>query len=344
MLKTTGTISLDRKAVETLLSIRECIPAVEQAFKLYAEGSAPAPGVLGIHAAHGGLHIKAGTLPLRANYFVAKLNANFPGNPQRNGLPAIQGIIAVFNADNGNLLALMDSIHITILRTGAATAVAANYLAKSNSHTLTICGAGNQGKISVQAIQQVRSIQKVFVFDIDDSKAHRLAGEIRLEFKIAAEVANDLPAAIQQSDICVTCTPSTRPFVFKEYLRPGTFLAAVGADSEHKQELDASLLASTKIVTDLTTQCATIGELHHAIEAALITTNDVHAELGEIIVGKKQGRMSDDEIILFDSTGTALQDIAAATIVYEKAQQVDMGMKLDFANLADPVIDKILMS
>ena len=135
-----------------------------------------------------------------------------------------------------------------------------------------------------------------------------------------------------QSDIIVTCTPSKKPFLNKEDVRPGTFIAAVGSDNEDKQELEPSLLAVSKLVTDLTDQCATIGELHHALEKGMIMRSHIHAELGEIIAGKKNGRNSENEIIIFDSTGMALQDVAAASIVYETALANKIGMKLNLAS------------
>jgi alanine dehydrogenase len=325
------TFLLKRNEVAQLLSIEECIDAVEQAFKLYASGEVPAPGILGIHTQEGGFHIKAGVLNLSRNYFVAKINANFPGNSKKNGLPTIQGVIAVCNAENGRLLALMDSIEITILRTGAATAVAAKYLAKKEAKIITICGSGNQGKISLKAVMKVRQLEKVFVFDIDNNRANQFALELSKELNIIIEPVNDLKMAVTQSDICITSTPSKKPFLLREYITPGTFIAAVGADSEDKQELESSLLLSGKLVTDITGQCATIGELHHALQKGLMKQSDVYAELGQIISGRKKGRTSDEEIIVFDSTGTALQDIASATIVYEKAISRNMGMKMNFA-------------
>jgi alanine dehydrogenase len=117
----------------------------------------------------------------------------------------------------------------------------------------------------------------------------------------------------------------------REYVSPGTFIAAVGADSDDKQELDPKLIASSKVVVDLVEQCATIGELHHALEQGIVTKQDVQAELGEIITGKKAGRTSDDEVIIFDSTGTALQDVAAAAIVYERAVCTGIGVVMDLA-------------
>ena len=328
-MNSTDTLLLTRRNVAQLLSIEECIAAVEQAFKLYAAGEAPAPGVLGIHAQDGGFHIKAGILNLEKNYFVSKTNANFSGNAQKNGLPTIQGVITVCDADNGRLLALMDSIEVTILRTGAATAVAAKYLARANSKTITICGGGNQGRISLKAVMNVLSLEKAFVYDINRQIAIRFADELSKELNISIQQVSDLREAVHQSDICITCTPSKKPFLLREYLAPGIFIAAVGADNEDKQELESSILSSCKVVTDITSQCASIGELHHAL--GLMKQSDVYAELGQIIAGEKKGRTSDEEIIVFDSTGTALQDIASAAIVYEKAISRNMGMKLNFA-------------
>ena len=326
------TLLLTRRNVAQLLSIEECILAVEQAFKLYASGEAPPPGVLGIHAQDGGFHIKAGILNLSKSYFVAKLNANFPGNNKNYGLPTIQGIIAVCDAENGRLLALMDSIEITIIRTGAATAVAAKWLAKTEAKTATICGSGNQGNISLRAVMKVRQLEKLFVFDMDAKKAEQFARDLSEELGISIEAVNDLKEAIMQSDICITCTPSKKYFLRREYISPGTFIAAVGADSEDKQELEPSLLVSGKIVTDITGQSATIGELHHAIKQGLTTIDAIHAELGQIITGQKAGRESEEEIIIFDSTGTALQDVAAAAIVYEKALSNKIGTSMNFSD------------
>ena len=269
---------------------------------------------------------------LGKNYFVAKTNANFPENNKKNGLPTIQGVISVFDADNGKLLALMDSIEITILRTGAATAVAVKWLAKENAKTVTICGGGNQGRVSLRALMKVRQIERVFVFDIDELKSTQFANDLSKELNISIQTVNHLEEALGQSDICITCTPAKNYFLLNKYIVPGTFIAAVGADSEDKQELEPSLLARGKLITDITTQCAVLGELHHAIEMGLVKDSDVYAELGEIVARKKPGRISDEEIIVFDSTGTALQDIVSAAIVYEKASNGNLGMKLNFSD------------
>jgi len=135
-------------------------------------------------------------------------------------------------------------------------------------------------------------------------------------------------AAAQQSDIIITCTPAQRWFIGRAHVRPGTFIAAVGADNEHKQEIEPALLAQSTVVVDVVSQAATMGDLHHAIAAGVMTAADVHAELGEIVAGKKRGRTSQDEIIVFDSTGTALQDVAAAAAVYERAVAAGAGTRV----------------
>jgi alanine dehydrogenase len=324
-----GTLLLKRSDVANLLSIGECITSVEHAFKLYASGDARPPGILGIPAEDGGFHIKAGIMNLRKKYFAAKINANFPGNDKYR-LPTIQGVIAVLDAEKGKLLALMDSIEITILRTGAATAVAAKYLAKTNAKKVSICGSGNQGKISLRAIKTVRSIEEVSIFDIDRKKAEMFAHDLSTELNIPIHVATDPERAVHESDICVTCTSSKKPILFRKFIAPGTFVAAVGSDSEEKQELEPSLLTVGKLVTDITAQCALIGELHHGIEAGVMKKSDVYAELGQIITGEKPGRESNEEIIIFDSTGSALQDIVSAAVVYEKAIAQKRGTSLFF--------------
>ena len=324
------TLLLTRGDVSKLLTIEECMGAVEQAFCLHAQEKTMPPRVLGIHTTGGGFHIKAGILELNHAYFVAKVNANFPGNPRQFGLPTIQGVIVVCDADNGRLLSLMDSSEITIIRTGAATGVAAKYLAPANARTATICGCGNQGRISLRALISVRELERVYAYDIDERQIAQFVEEFEEIIEVVPVKSGELNKVLRESQICVTCTPSKQPFIKIENIQPGTFIAAVGADSEEKQELWPELFAASKIVVDITEQCATFGELHHAIKKNLITVNGIHAELGQIIAGIKPGRESDEEIIIFDSTGTALQDVASAAIVYEKALANNIGVKCNF--------------
>jgi ornithine cyclodeaminase/alanine dehydrogenase-like protein (mu-crystallin family) len=166
----------------------------------------------------------------------------------------------------------------------------------------------------------------VFAWDVDASRARSFANELSGELHVEVMSTEDLARAVAVSDVCVTCTPSHEPFLLREQVRPGTFVAAVGADSPDKQELDPAILSSSTVVVDVLDQCATIGELHHALEAGLMVREQVHAELGEIVSGARPGRRSGDEITVFDSTGTALQDAAAAARVYEKAIRNGIGL------------------
>ena len=330
-MKSQGTLLLSRSDVAELLGIEECIAAVERVFQLYGEGKTQPPGILGVHAHDGGFHIKAGLLDLDRSFFAAKINANFPHNANRFGLPLIQGVIVLADGQNGYPLAIMDSMEITIQRTGAATAVAAKYLARPDSKSILICGCGNQGRVSIQALSKIFSLEHAFAFDVDETQARRFANELSAQLKIAVETTDDLGDALKRSDICVTCTPSTRFFLKQDDVQPGTFIAAVGADSETKQELDPTLLAQNKTVADIVEQCASIGELHHAIASDLMTKQQVHAELGDVVSGTKPGRTAPDEIIVFDSTGMALQDVIAAATVFNKAVDNGVGRILNLA-------------
>lgn len=321
------TLLLNRTEISQLLSLEECMAAVELAFRQYASGEAHPPGVLGLHVAGGGFHLKAGVMSLPEPYFVAKINANFPANPQKFALSTIQGVLALFNAENGKLLALMDSMEITVLRTGAATGVATKYLSREASKTALICGCGIQGRISFRVLRQVRNLEKIYVFDIEEEKARQFAWKMEMEYKTEVQAVNNLSKIVPLCDICVTCTTSTQAFLMSAYVSPGTFIAAVGADSEFKQELESALFTRAKLIVDVLEQCANIGELHHALKTGILKKEGVYTGLGEVLTGQKKGRSSEEEIIVFDSTGMALQDVVAAVKVYEKATQKGIGTK-----------------
>jgi len=330
-MKPTGTLLIKRTDVAELLNLEDCIAAVERAFKLHGEGKLTPPGVLSLHTGEGGFHVKAALLPGARSYFAAKLNGNFFRNAERFNLPNIQGLILLCDGEHGYPLAVMDSIEITILRTGAATAVAAKRLARPDSRVATICGCGNQGRVQLEAVACVLPLEAAFAFDVDEAQARRFSDELSSELGLEITATRDLPGAVSRSDVCVTCTPARRPFLRREHLRPGTFIAAVGADSPDKQELESSILGASKVVVDILEQCAEFGELNHALKEGSIRREQVHAELGEVVAGRKPGRASSDEIIVFDSTGTALQDVAAAAIVYERALGKGIGDRMDFA-------------
>jgi len=327
-----NTLLLARRDVAALLGLDDCIAAVEEAFRLHADGRSLAPGVLGVPSTGGGFHIKAAGMRAGRGWFAAKCNGNFFANSTRHGMPNIQGLVLLCDADNGFPLAVMDSIEITVLRTGAATAVAAKHLAREDSSTMAIAGCGNQGRVNLRAVSRVRRIGRAFAHDADSGLAQRFASEMSEELGIPVAAAPDFAAAVREADICVTCTPSRAVLLRSEDVRPGTFVAGVGADNEEKQEIDPALFARAKVVADSLEQCAAIGDLHHALELGLVRRGDVHAELCDLASGRKPGRTSPEEITLFDSTGIALEDVAAAAIVYQRAVERGAGSWLEFGS------------
>jgi alanine dehydrogenase len=328
-MRAAGTLLLTRRDVAELLDMDECIAAVEAAFRRRGEGKVAPAGILGFPAEGGGFHIKAAALD---PYFATKINGNFFRNRERFRMPNIQGLVLLCDAENGYPLAVLDSIEITIRRTGAATAVAAKFLAREDARVVTMCGCGNQGRIQLAALARVRPLERAYASDSDPARAEEFAAEMSRELGIRIEAVPEPGPAVRESDIAVTCTPSRQPFLGPADVAPGTFIAAVGSDSADKQELDPRILASGRVVVDSLDQCAEIGELHHAIEAGLMTRADVHAELSDLAAGTKSGRAGRSEITIFDSTGTALQDAAAAAVVYEKAVRGGKGARIDFAD------------
>jgi ornithine cyclodeaminase/alanine dehydrogenase len=326
-----GTLILTRNQVAELMRFDDYFSAVEQAFRSYALGQTQLAGVVDIDATDGAFHIKAASMETKQKYVAVKVNGNFPQNATRFGLPTIQGAILLYDGTSGFPLALMDSIEITIQRTGAATILGAKHLARSDSTTVLICGCGNQGGISLGGLRSILPIEHAFVFDTNGEASKRFAEQMSLTLAIPVTPVASLREAARTSDVIVTCTPARSPFLDVDDVSPGTFIAAVGADSHDKQELDSRLLASHKIVVDILEQCATIGELHHALKAGLMKKSDVYAELGEVVSGSKAGRTSADEIIILDTTGAAIQDVAAAAVAYERARERGVGTFTRFA-------------
>jgi ornithine cyclodeaminase/alanine dehydrogenase-like protein (mu-crystallin family) len=296
-----------------------CIDAVAAAFLAHAEGRTLTPGVLGTHVAGGGFHVKTAGMTTSRAFYVAKVNANFPDNPRLRKLPTIQGALLLYDATTGELLAIMDSAEITRLRTAAASAVAARYMSRGNSTAMTICGCGLQGRAHVDALMAVRPIRTIFAYDVHPEAAITFARDIALSHGVEVTAVDTLSSATTKSDVVVTCTSSKTAILRLADLRPGTFIAAVGADSDTKRELATDILREARVVADIREQAAQIGDLHHAIAEGALTAMDIHAELADVVGGRISGRLSDDEITVFDSTGTAIEDVAAAALAYERA-------------------------
>lgn len=309
---------LNRSVVAALLRPDDYLTAVEGAFRAHGQGESLATGILHIDAHGGEFHIKASGLQLGRTYVGVKTNGAFWQNRAR-GLPYVHGGLLLFDGETGVPLALMDAVEITVQRTAAATAVAARYLARPESRVLTICGTGTQGRAQLRFLAGVLPVARVYAFGRTEASVKRYAAEMQEELGVEVAAVDDLPAAARQSDVVVTCTPSRAPLLGPGDVRPGTFIAAVGSDNPEKQEIDPALVAASVVVADLVEQCARVGELHHAIAAGLMRADDAYGELGEIVAGRKPGRTSATDVILFDSTGTALQDVAAAAVAYERA-------------------------
>lgn len=324
-------LMLGRSDIAGLLSFEDYVSAVEAGFRDLAEGRATSPSAMHVPGIDGGFHIKAAGLPFRRPYVAVKLNGNFPHNRRRFGLPTIQGVIMLCDGERGTPLAIMDSIEITIGRTGAATALGARLLAREDSQLATICGCGEQGRIQVTALCHELKLRRVYVHDVAPGAAASFACSMAPKLGIDIVPVCDPREALRRSDVVATCTTSTAPFVGPDDISPGTFIAAVGADNPSKQELQPGLMARAKVVVDLLDQCAEVGDLHHAITAGVMQRESVYAELGDLVAGRKPGRTTVDEITILDTTGTAVQDVAAAAIAYERALETGRGRRCDLS-------------
>lgn len=313
-----ATLILSRADVAALMDAGAWVEAVETGFAAAACGRASSPPPMAIEGRGGTFHAKGASIDLERRYVALKLNGNFPDNTGLRGLPTIQGALLLCDGETGSLLAILDSIEVTLQRTAAATALAARFLARADSRRILICGCGEQGKAQLAALKTVLPLRSALAWDRDYDRS-RTFGEEQSGGGFLVEPAADLAEASEASDVIVTCTTARTPFLEARFVRPGTFVAAVGADSPEKCEVEPALMRRALVVADSLDQCAAMGDLHHAIAAGVIDRGDVHAELSELVGGSKEGRRDDEQITLFDSTGTALQDVAAAALIYRRA-------------------------
>jgi len=319
--------------IRNLLDPVAGIAATEKAFTAYSNGQAELPGVihLDIPESQGEIHIKAGHIHSQPFYAV-KIVSGFAGNPAL-GLSANDGMVVAFDAHTGAPAAfLLDNGFITDFRTGAAGAVSAKYLSKPKISTVAVIGTGVQARFQLEMLAQVRSFSEVRIWGRDQNKAWQCAEDLGRHRGIPAcnfAVVDSVEAAVKPADLVITVTASREPLVQCGWLKAGTTIIAVGSDGPDKQELSAEVLArANKIVADSLPQCMRLGEIHHAIDAGVISRETVHAELGEIIAGRKPGRESEDEIIVCDLTGVGVQDVAAAALVMTRAQEAGKGERI----------------
>jgi len=239
-------------------------------------------------------------------------------HPGNRDLPAVMATLTLFDPDTGFPLAVMDGTYLTAMRTGAAGGLAARHLAQRESSVVALVGAGRQAETQLEALMlTLPAIRRVLVHDQAAGKAQQFALRATHAYGVQASPAA-LEEAVGNADVIVTATPARRPIVKREFLRPGMHINAIGADAPGKQELEVAVLQGARIVVDDWQQASHGGEINVAVSRGLIRRADIHAELGEVVVGRKPGRENPQEITVFDSTGLAIQDVACAAHVYRR--------------------------
>lgn len=322
------TLILTASDVARCLPASECRDALARAFAKLASGGVAAPRSLGFDARRGSFHAKAALFEGERPRFVTKVNGNFPGNPGHNGLPTIQGVVVLADAGDGRPLAVMDSASLTAFRTAAASAVAAGLLARPGATIAAIVGCGRQGVEHAEAFIAMRPLREIRLHDLDRSRAERLAVRLRDRHGMSCRVTDSVAAATLGADMVATCTPGADFVLGSADVSPGAFVAAVGADYPRKREIRPSLMARARVVVDDLDQCAASGDLHHAIEAGVMGREHVRADLGSVVLGTVSVRDQDTDIVVFDSTGIALQDVVAADLAFERARAEGVGLRV----------------
>lgn len=322
-------VILSQEEVKSCLPMSDAIKAVETAYKAFAEGRVQMPPVQHLHIEkyRGEVDIKPGFVE-DFSLIGTKIASGYYDNPKL-GLPSGVAVIVLMDLKTSLPLAVLDGTYITAVRTGAAGAVAANVLARKESKQVGMIGSGTQGRQQVLGLNELFPLEQVKVWDIDEDGRDKYAVEMRERLGIDVQAVNTVKSAVSEADIVVTATPSRKALVMSEWIKEGTHINAIGADGPGKQEWDPKIMTrATKIVVDSLSQCRVIGELQHALTQGLIQESDVHAEIGEVLLGKKAPRKTEEEITLFDSTGLSAQDIAASHIVYTLAKQKGLGKRV----------------
>jgi ornithine cyclodeaminase len=304
---------VELEEIQGVLEGLDVLPLIEEGFVAYSEGRAVVPPVGELILDEGETHIKYGFIRGEP-WYVVKIASGFYGNPER-GLPSGDGLMLLFSQHTGQTVAaLLDRGHLTDVRTAAAGAIGARYLARHRVERIGVAGTGVQARLQVQHLEPVTDCRSVLAWGRSDERlaAYRRDLEAR-GFDVA--VTKD-PAELGAScDLIVTTTPATEPVLGADDIRPGTHISAIGSDAPHKQELDPGILArASLVVADSRSQCRERGEIAHALDAGAISPDQV-SELGEVIAGKAPRRLDDDQITVFDSTGVAVQDIQIASAV-----------------------------
>ncbi len=314
---------LSGEVMEKLLDMREVIEGVELAFREHGLGRVQMPPKSYLHFERGDLRAMPAYIEALEAAGVKVVTVH-PENPRR-GLPTVIATFVLVSPETGEPLALMDATLLTDMRTGAGAAVASRYLARRDSRTLGLVGAGRQARTQLLGIREVFSIERVLITSRGVKSAERLA-EFAGTLGIDAEVCE--PKRVCTADILSTTTPSRTPVVREEWVQEGVHINAIGADAPGKQELEPGILLKAKVVVDEIEQATHSGEINVPLSRGEFRVEQIYGMLGEIVAGKKRGRESDEEITVFDSTGLGIQDVAAAVIARRRALEQGAGTRL----------------
>ncbi|MCA2375736.1 ectoine utilization protein EutC [Agrobacterium genomosp. 3 str. RTP8] len=306
------------------------IDCVERAFAALATEAVAMPPILrlDIPEFRGEVDVKTAYVP-GFEGFAIKVSPGFFDNPKL-GLSSLNGLMILFSAKTGLVQALLlDNGYLTDIRTAAAGAVTARHLSREDASIATIFGAGMQARLQLEALMLVRPIKSVRIWARNHDKAQKLADDFAREHGIEVVAVTDPRDAIRGAEIIVTTTPSEQPILLADWLEPGQHLTAMGSDAEHKNEIDPAVFGRATYVADRLTQTRILGELHHAITAGRVMPDQQFAELGAIIAGKAQGRVSRDQITFADLTGTGVQDTAIANLAVIRARDAKSGQIIE---------------
>lgn len=334
-------VVLNRAQVRASLHMEEVLRAVERAYCMKAAGETGVWPLVSheFDALDAVMDIRSGFVAGDVGLHGLKMLNNFPHNAEK-GLPVFNGMLMVFDSGNGLPLGVMDASYITSMRTGAAGALGLKALARADTKTLTLLGAGKQAAYQIAAALIARpGIREVFVADPVQPENARafvaaLPGRLAEEFGIATQnvrfaAAKDLAVAVGQSDAVITITPARAPLIKREWVKPGTHFSCIGADMEGKEEIDPELFRGARIFADDRAQCARVGEMEIPLKKGVIAPENIAGELGEVLCGKIPGRTGKEQITIFDATGLALLDLVTARLAIDGAAQKGIGLFTD---------------
>jgi ornithine cyclodeaminase/alanine dehydrogenase-like protein (mu-crystallin family) len=322
---------LSRDEVASLLTMSDALQAVEQGFALLSRGDVVMPQrVLTRIPSHGGTHLSmpvyVGPSQVTPDILAIKVVTVYDQNPQHHGLPAIQGVLLLHDAQTGALLALMDAEHLTAMRTGAASGIATRWMARENCRSLLIFGAGALAPFQAEAVCAVRPIERVTIVSRTGAHDEELCALLRQRLAISVSATRDVRTAVESADVICTATNSALPLFDGAWLRPGTHVNAVGAYTRDRRELDAVAIARSRIIVDQSGPAvAEAGDLWLVAQQGVDLSRLIVGELGNVVRGIVPGREDDSQITLFKSVGLAMQDAVTAARIYSAAQAAGIG-------------------